>query len=1107
MDDDATPGQPATQPPHDEDPDQPTDYAVLECPNCGYPATTATPAGHSDATCPECSHTADVDQYTVLLETTDPFEAKRRRDEHATTATPQEAALEPHGDVASDTVASGRLRDGPDYEARISDQPRLSDDWPVDPDPTGITVRPTLWFPPDDAITISDVPPQRQEWIQPTLRDLTPIAARLIRDIAVETASSPFGGQRLSLFVTDVLEKTIVPVDESASTTVNAEVRTYLEALTRYAFLFNDPEYLAGRTVWGDEYIENVERTLERVGTSLGQFNAGIDAFRRGPLAILAQADTQPTIIFDLDTDQWTDATEDTIRRSLETFHTLSGVADVTLQASVETASHIADLVAAADGGDTSAEWAANLTITDDSSTDTPSLEREPESNQDVTADDAFHVLSEEVKAGQLLILQHLHEDAARTVKELKADDNIDKSNGTIDRYIPELESLSLIETETVTTGSNKVWLTALGAEAKSLITPDNTIVHPSQSRLSEGGYGNLPAARKFSVNSQPDKRGPVEAQLAATGDPRDAGWVQWLGNSAASRRLEPSTMQDRILAGRRVDGVNLVENEILDWTDDDQAPDGDGRVTYISAFDGDVVLTTQWGGAAATLARFTSALLSNPAWSKMLTTDRLGEEFEEAFDGVGTFQQDLSDVLQRGVQVGWLSEDELEDKDEWKDRVTTVRNEILEKLGRFEELDNGLRSKWFRDLHGLLLSTIAMYRAAGLHVNFNLRLPNAHELARDEDRLEEFLTFIQKTVTKQAGFRDGNGLHSIYRLLIEDRPPKLRSRLPYDGQPDGESAEMMASWIIEGYGVESLQGEIEAAVADERNRVRQRVQDGTEAAPNLQVPIVSASTKMNTRRLVREYSTLKDFPGADVDSLTRVLNAYLRDENRDRGPVPGDVADVMMALESSDKEGDKLTPESLGVGLATVPDRKLLPDLPPSATRMLKALLRSGDSLTRSELEDVTSERSVQRHLKTLTATALVEDAGNHGYIAFVEPWWATDATEPHKEEHRDVYRDSWAPHSVDRWPEAVSQVFFDVPGVYESTLQHVTGGRLFTHPVKPGVVKRALPQFGWFVDFARLLMDAPPPDTDEGRRVVIGPTPARRAPGQAALAGGTLE
>lgn len=139
--------------------------------------------------------------------------------------------------------------------------------------------------------------------------------------------------------------------------------------------------------------------------------------------------------------------------------------------------------------------------------------------------------------------------------------------------------------------------LTPLGDAARSLVADDGSIRHHRQSQLSEGSYANPPSSRKCSVTPQPDTRGAVEEWLADTGDPSEDGWVQWLGNAAArDRRLEPPEMHDRILSGRRVEGVNLVEDSILDWTDDDQAPNGDGRVAYASVFNDDVLISTQWG-------------------------------------------------------------------------------------------------------------------------------------------------------------------------------------------------------------------------------------------------------------------------------------------------------------------------------------------------------------------------------------------------------------------------------------------------------------------------------------------------------------------------------
>jgi len=579
---------------------------------------------------------------------------------------------------------------------------------------------------------------------------------------------------------------------------------------------------------------------------------------------------------------------------------------------------------------------------------------------------------------------------------------------------------------------------------------------------------------------------------LARTGDPTDHGrWVQWLGDSSLDRRLQPNAFHDRQMANRRQKGVSLVDERIQNWRDHE---DGDGRIVYLSAFDDDVLVMTQWGGSAATLARLASAVLSPLAWNGILRKSsktesssagsRLGDQFEQLFDGEATdrFENALEDVLRLGEQIGWLSDDEMAHVDDWRDRIGDVIAELLSKLARLDELDAGLQSDFYSKLHGLLTSATALYASAGLDLTFNIRMPNARELARDDDRFQDFLDFVRFTVTKHAAYRDENGLHSIFRALIEDRSDKLKARLPKEVQEGKETAELNASWILNGRGVTDLQDDIEAAIEAEGARVRDRIQEGTEDAPVLDIPVMEAGTPGHLRRLVREIAGRKGFDGADVDALVDVLRAYLGGE--DGMPVPRDVVDVFSALEQQADRRDRLVPQSLAVGLAELPSKRLLPGLAPSATRMLQVLLGKGESMTAAELKEATSTRSYERHRKALLATDLVEQAGPNEYIAYVEPWWATDLEEPREDGHESVFEDV-AAKSLFGWREAIATMFYDIEEIYASTPRD--GSKLLAAPMSLEDVREVFKEWSWVVDFTCRLLGGPPGGRAEGCQTYV--------------------
>jgi len=128
----------------------------------------------------------------------------------------------------------------------------------------------------------------------------------------------------------------------------------------------------------------------------------------------------------------------------------------------------------------------------------------------------------------------------------------------------------------------------------------------------------------------------------------------------------------DTVLAAE-TPGVNLAD-DLLSKFDD-------GRVSYLSCFDDDLLVISQWGGPLPTLGRIAGALLSNKALSKILSPSALGNEFEEIDDAVvDKLDEKAGDILRWGHQIGWFSEDE-EQYDDWKDRISTVRASASRKL------------------------------------------------------------------------------------------------------------------------------------------------------------------------------------------------------------------------------------------------------------------------------------------------------------------------------------------------------------------------------------------------------------------------------------------
>lgn len=1047
-------------------------------------------------------HLEDYEDVPAYAELDERWKATVHVDDPRPHEHPESHPTDPAQDDDSGPATRSSVGEGPQVDVDVAEHDLLQTsgiDRPDLDDTFTLTSSPNQ---PVSAHIYEDTSPKSSHWLPDVLDDLIPTGARLVQEITTEAYPDGFDG-RVDRLVDDVLLE-VANVDADAAVNVRDETRTYMNGLAKYSLFWTDADYLAERGHLGHQYVNEVlgpdreTGILRTIGTGRGPMNAPLDAVRHGPAALHALAEQPPVFVFELDADAWMDAHNDTVEHALEAFDALASGVDIRLVAApavVKTIKRAARRVSNRDGE--TPTWATRLTQTGDSSRRVrPADSREEE----LPLADAYDLLTDGAhQAGKRDILLFLPTDAPVSVRDVKAKadaDVLSVGRSTVGRYLPELADLGLVEKTTYTTQSNEYALTALGRAARRLLNDDGSVTHPFQLSLDSGRYRQPPAARKCSVTPQSDTR---EEWLSSTGDPTDHNrWVQFVGDSSEDRRLQPNAFHDRLLANRRVEGVSLVDEPIENFRDHE---DGDGRVTYLSAFSDEVLAMTQWAGAAATLARFANAILSPLAWNGILHKtsntapdtggeSRVGEQFEKLFDDDATeqFENDLEDVLRLGWQIGWLSDDEMKHVGDWRDRLGEVIGGLLSKLGELDDLDQGLRSKFFKKLHGLLTSATALYASAGLDVTFNIRMPNARELARDEDRLEEFLGFMQYTPTKHAGYRDENGYHSIFRSLMEDRPRKLRARLPKEVREGEETAELTASWVINGRGVTELQEEIENAIEAESNRVRERVQEGTEDAPILDIPVVKGGTRGHTRRLVREVAGRKNFDGADVDALVDVLHAYL---GGDQLPAPRDVVDVLESLAQKDTVRDRLVPQSLAVGLAVLPEDRLLPGLPPAATRMLQTLLAEGEALTSEELIEATSKRSYERHRQALLATDLVEEAAPGEFVAYVEPWWAADLDEPRNEDHGSV---------VERTHLGQVSALFDVFLSQEYDVLEAHDWELFAGEVDPDELVDAFPGWEWFIRFAWSLLDDPGGE-EATTRVILGHSSAERDADQAAL------
>ena len=897
---------------------------------------------------------------------------------------------------------------GPDIDVEIADRQQLTGSTADEPRGTGVFVLEPHGQRSLTGFEYRDVPPQTSEWLDDVVADLIPSTARLVQDLArarydFDYRDPDAGSGAVSTFIHECLVDEVAQLDAAdADAAIVEEARAYHDAIGRYALLWADDVYRVRRGFDGAEQFERIEKTLETTGTGRrGQFQAGVEALRHSLVALHAEREETLSLSFILAGEDWTAAEPETLKNALATFDVLGDGFDVRLLMSPGVQNRVRMLVRNALDHDDEAvpSWADRFAYLTDDGTTSRRQQTTDDSAESAQGWDAIN--DDDLSQGCRRLLAQLDHDEARSTKALKRDDVVDAAANSVDVYTGKLEAKDLIHTDR-SHASNRHTLTSLGQSALDYVANDGTLVPPNQSRLLGASYSDPSASHKYSVARQPtggEPHSPAERWMAETGDPQEDGYVQFLGDSTGVREIEPPVLHRRILAGERVKGVNFVDSDILNWR---EAENGDGRVTYSSIFDDQALLVTQWGGPAQTLARLCSGLLGNKMMSKALNMDALGEQFERAHDGVNSYENDLHDVFVRAQQIGWLSEDELDHYDAFRERYGDVRSTLLQKVAGLDDLDNGLRSQLFDDLHGLLCSATHLYRAAGIDVSFNIRLPDTQQLQDNESAFEDFLDFMRYTVTKQAGYEDENGFHSWYRMCIEDREQKLKSRSAYDIGSDN-TADLTASWILSGPNVSDLKDHVQEAVSKESGRLRERIDEGVEDAAVLDVPMIEVNSHAHIRGLVREVADQKGFREGnrdDLDRLTRCLEAALATD--DRGPDPFLVQDALESLESRDRYYDSLDVRSIENALASLPAKQLFPTLPESARRMLSAMFASDEPLDRQDLIEVTSESSYDRHWKTLRAFFLVERT-DEGFVAHLEPWWAStnEQRKPFHEDH----------------------------------------------------------------------------------------------------------
>jgi hypothetical protein len=871
-----------------------------------------------------------------------------------------------------------------------------------------------------DTPTVHDLGPRFTEWLPDVLEALLPTITHTARELAFQYDHRTLQHQRPYGFAAALFDTH----DVGTAPTATTPAHPFNDALAKFAISYADidPEELSDRK---RDLYEYARDEITGIGTrDLPGAPTGLDALRETIIPLLAAGERTPTVVCGLDGPAW-EAIDDerTAARACDALAALGEVVDVRLLCSPRLDTHLER---------SHPDWY------DDHLTDSGDAHRDAAPNETTTTESALADAWETVGAftsggGRLRLLAALDPDGERDVRDLKADSEIALSAGAIDRYVRELadeHDLLAIDTRPK---YNRVALTATGTAAQELIGPDYRVFHPQQTRFESGltgtrhgatsvvccadgedsppaaggggcgcsggcgggavgvGASSSPSSSPLPSSSSSSSLSPspsehalpasaptAEEWLAATGAASEAGYVQWL--DGPDGRLDAWAMHERLLASRRTEGVTLVDEPV--------EPFEDGKTTYISCFEDHAQVVAQWGRPLPTLVRITSALLSEKMFSKVLSPSVVGDNLDELYDGA--LDNATNDVLRLGAQVGWFGEDE-HDYDGLRDRFGEIRRLLLSKLADIDGNDATDWSNLCRDAHGLLASATHLYRAVGVDVTIHIRVPDTKQLRAGENRYRDFLDFFKHTVPKNAAY----GLHSVYRLLYEERVDKLKHRMGYEFDTD-VTADLTASWVVSGPTAATFREDIQQAIAAKATDVREQIQEGVERGVSLTIPVVEGNAYGALRRVVDRHAERKGFAALDTGErrkLVRLATATLGEQPGRCSPYA--LAEALLSIGRARSPTAALTPADLAAGLAQLPAERLVPSLPPTMRKALKALLVADEPLGASDIIERAgiSERSYTRNIDELAAVGMVESVGNGGHKrwqAWLIPWWS---------------------------------------------------------------------------------------------------------------------
>jgi hypothetical protein len=408
-------------------------------------------------------------------------------------------------------------------------------------------------------------------------------------------------------------------------------------------------------------------------------------------------------------------------------------------------------------------------------------------------------------------------------------------------------------------------------------------------------------------------------------------------------------------VASAESNGIGLVDHPI------ESQEDGRQPGWSFDKAAGRLVVSAEYYNPMQWWVAVTRALASAKTWNHILALDRLDGGDEEG-DLAGLDTSSLR-LLRDGRCLGWLADRDA-DGEGVAERLQQARADLLDltralKQGNYADRD-AFRGETLRFAQGLAGTMIHLLDLAGIDVVRELRLP---KFRRDRRGDEDFRADLAETLAIGTAIQSRYGHFATYRQLFEDRPEKRESAIPPDVDAADPFGSLLGSFAIVGPGVSGLESNLRQAVRSPANIH----EDAPEFA--LCVPIHDRTQARSAfAQAVRSICRVKGLaPTRTAIALCRALAGS-----------PYDAAAALHGLAPESKApGREIAADEVRYALSTLPLDRVMPEVPPTVSKIVHALLTAVEPLTQAELADRAgvSSRSVRNHRTVLEAFDLVRE------------------------------------------------------------------------------------------------------------------------------------